>query len=428
MRSFRYSSALLPACHAAPSTTTRRMESFYGKIHRLTKIRLAGSKEKQKQQAEKKQQKEKQYTSKDVPTGPQHGAGFDPVYSYHRMQDTTGPLRRKTSGTTPEDYLEVGEAEKWMDAKQAAKVLGLKESNLSNLTRGQIDDAWRKVYKEKSNAHQTEVLIAAEILLEYLDSSTYAKKSKQYYRQLLDTARSEIDFELKKVYRDRSEKFIYFFGFIMLAASGAILFIAYTKDAINNNDLRNMGSRTQDFFTMTFMQPKNLEPAPDYSTRYLRTPTAIDIDKAKGLQDHQFRNSEELRYLEERREYDRREEAALIEMLNEENQKLLAKRKAGDTENIRGRVRIHRPEDLQPQEMTIPTKEETAANPPEEEKSAPPPKKKVNHYSFKEFAEMLSVGFGGGSRIQRLTEETSQRAKVYEDIQRRMGKEEEEKK
>ncbi|EPY36811.1 hypothetical protein STCU_00395 [Strigomonas culicis] len=370
-------------------------------VHNATRLKMAHQYEK------------KQYTSKDVGTGPQYGSGFDPVLSHATMKNRTGPLRRK-QGTSSEDYMDVMESERWMDAKQAAKVLHIKEEELATLTREKLEERWVKVYKEKTNAQQSEILIAAEVLLEYLDSTVFLKKNRQYYRNFIENARVSVDVELQAQRQEQRQQFIWAFGFAVFGASVSILIVAYLRNVITRKDAESIGAKTKDFVLMTFLQSKNVEPAPDYSRRYASTPTAAELDAAAGRYDMQYLDSQHARLLEEKRAQDKHEQAELLKMLNDENERRAKAQLAARREEVGdSRVKVYRPEDIDPA-TGQPLAEAPAARPAE----APA---RFNHYTFRQFADMMATSFGGGSRIQRITSETSARADELRRMKERAG-------
>ena len=118
-------------------------------------------------------------TSKDIYNPLKTNQAWDPVQSVAKFKEMTGPLRRKT-GMKLENYVDLDEAEKWMEVHHAAKQLGIAESDLPTLTRAIVEERWVKVYKEQSFAHQQETILAAEVLLEYLDSMMYVKKNRSF--------------------------------------------------------------------------------------------------------------------------------------------------------------------------------------------------------------------------------------------------------
>ncbi|KAG5504465.1 hypothetical protein JKF63_04917 [Porcisia hertigi] len=377
--------AMVPA---APSIfsfslhTAQRHKSFATTIHDMTIMRLGSS------------YKPSRYSSKDISSGPQAGVGHDPVFADYLMKKIVGPLRRKQSNT-PDDYLNVDEASKWMEAKSAAKVLGIKEEELPKLTKIILEEKFRKEYKLRTNAQQEEVIIATEVLLEYLDSSVYMKKSRLYYRKFLENARAEVDAELSSEQRERHQALVWFFGFAITGACAIVLFVAYSRTLVTRDDVVNIGVKTSEYFLMTFLQPKNTEPKPDYSTRYFNTPTSMELDKKRGRYDQQFSTSGELRQAELSAAYQEREEAEMLRLFNDERERSV--RDFRNNKARESRVSVHLPEEV-----------EGAGKVPQDRDGSN--KTAFERMTLREFSGMLATNFGGGSRFQRLTEETSSRA------------------
>lgn len=378
----------------APSSlhTSRRHKSFAESIHNMTIMRMNNA------------QKPKTYTSKDMGEGPQAGAGHDPVFAEFLFKKMIGPLRRKQS-EQQEDFLNIDEASKWMDAKQAAKVLAIKEEDLPKLNRDVLEEKWRTAYKERTNAKQEEVLIATEVLLEYLDSSLYMKKSRQYYRKFIDNARIEVDQEINAAKNERSQNVMWMFGFAITGACFIVLFVAFSRQYVTRKDVKNIGLKTSEYFLMTFLQPKNTEPKPDYNTRYFTTPTSMELDQKSGRYENQFMSEEAARHATESTAFEEREAAEMLKLFNDERERGEKDRQNELARN--SRVAVYLPEEVQEGEARTPAR---ADNTTEFEKM-----------TFRDFSGMLSSNFGGGSRFQRLTEETSARTEHLQAARERMN-------
>lgn len=372
-----------------------RRRGLYGFVHSFTESKLANS------------YKPGTQTSKGLSEGPQHGVGFDPVYSHHRMTLLTGPLRRKVS-STPQDYLNVDEAERWMDAQQAAKVLGIKENELVTLNRYTLEERWVKVYHERHNAHKEEVLIAAEILLEYIDSTLQHKKSRAYYRNAIQNTREGIDMELALQHQSRNAKYIWMSGVAVLGACTVVLYVAYMRQKLSKEDFTDFGTQVMDYMTMSFLQPTNLEPAPDYATRYFYTPSSLEVDQKAGRSGTTvFMDSQAGRLLEEKEAYHRKEDAEMLKMLNDENERAVAQQR--DAAARDSRVKVYRPEDF----------DENGHLKPPVQPGAPAKVSLFHKPSFSEFNEMINRNFGGGSHFRRMTKSTTERAAEHRAAQQR---------
>ncbi|CAG9574390.1 conserved hypothetical protein [Leishmania major strain Friedlin] len=371
----------LPTSFSAPLHTAQRHKSFAATIQDMTIMRMGSS------------YKPGMYSSKDISSGPRAGIGHDPVFASFLLKKIVGPLRRKQSNS-PEDFLNVDEAGKWMDAKNAAKVLGIKEEELPRLTKTTLEDAFRKEYKGRTNAHQEEVVIATEVLLEYLDSSVYVKKSRQYYRKFLENARHEVDAELTREQRERNESLIWWFGIAITCACAVVFFVAYSRKYVTRSDVASIGTKTAEYFVMTFLQPKNTEPKPDYNTRYFNTPTSMELDKKNGRYAKQFLSTEEIRQAERSAAYEEQEEVEMLKLFNDERERSVRDRQ--DDKARESRVSVYLPEKVEEAEQPAQSRDSS-------DKTA------FEKLTFQEFSSMLASNFGGGSRCQRLTEETSSR-------------------
>lgn len=364
--------------------------------------------------------KPSKYTSKDVSRGPQHGAGFDPVFAHYFFHKITGPLKRKTN-TSPDDFLNVDEATKWMDAKQAAKVLGLKEAELSTLTKESLEERWREAYRHRTFARQQEVLVATEVLLEYLDSSAYGKKNRQYYRQVLENARVEIDEELETHRTGQRGSVMLFTGAMMLLGGLIVVFVMVSRRFVTHEDASSIGKRTGEYMLMTFLQPKNTEPKPDYQMRYFNTPTSMEMDQRAGRGDKRFMGAEEVRSMENAASYQEREEAEMLKLFNDERAAAVVDRREAAARA--SRVAVYLPEDAPATtaKTSQPVSHDSSSS--RSGSSGVDGDKKVgfDKMSLREFSNLLASNFGGGSRFQRLTDETSSRAAELQKSKERMG-------
>ncbi|KAH9593538.1 hypothetical protein LSM04_009357 [Trypanosoma melophagium] len=350
------------------------------------------------------------FTSKDLPKGPTaSNQPWDPIFAHYAFNKITGPLQRKQN-TTPDDHLTVDELDKWMDAKAAAKVLGIKESELSMLTAPQVEERWTKMYSERTNAMQQEVVIAAEVLLEYIDSSLHRKKSRQYYRQYIDNARQAIDHETELRRRDHRQKFIYLFGIAITTGCAAVLCIAFFRNIITRKDVENIGANAVSYLYMAFTQPTNPEPAPDYTVRYRDTPTAMTRDQQSGL--YGVTDTTQVRIASEVDAYRRQEEAELLRLLNDENER--AAKEAKERQVRESRVRVYRKGDF---DDSGALKEEKTSD-----ETNVDPATAFSQMSFRQFASMMASQFGGGSRFQRITQDSVRRAEDLEQMRKRMGR------
>lgn len=206
------------------------------------------------------------------------------------MEASDDPERRHLYAgiTRPEEYFSPEEERRWMESHQAAKVLHFKEEELATLTREALEERWCKLYRERqfSARAKEEVMVATEVLLEYLDSTTFTKKNRLYYHHLLDHTRSAIDHELESARTAHQEWAMKIFGVAMLAAGVVVMLVASMKGGWlsvemgwKTSTMQRFGATAAAYLTMSLFQPKNVEPPPDYATRYLVTPSAMEVEE-----------------------------------------------------------------------------------------------------------------------------------------------------
>lgn len=384
--------AVLP--YACALSTPARFFSTSRKLQSFTTMKIANAYEDQK------------YSSKDIPMGPRTGVGFDPVAAKHASDEIMGPLKRRML-TTPEDFLSPEESRIWMSAADAAKLLDIKEAELPVLSREKLEEKWVTAYRVTKNANREEVMAAAEVLLEYLDSSTYHKKSRQYYRTLLERTRVSIDIELGRQRSRNWELTMYGIAISFTVGCLTVLAVMYLQHFITRRDLDMVGSYASDYIKMTFMSPNNVEPAPDYNTRYFHTPTAAAIDERDGVSGLAYERSDHLRIHKERDAYLRQEEAEMVRMFNDAADAAAEDKRLSASEA--SRVSVFRPEDF--------TADGTLLS--EEARTAAPPSTHFGEMDYRQFSGMMAKNFGGGSRLQRMTSEPVARAAVLQEIAER---------
>ncbi|KAK7196042.1 hypothetical protein NESM_000537900 [Novymonas esmeraldas] len=384
--------AFMMTTAASAHCTARRHKSFAARVHDMTVMRLGSAYAPNK------------YTSKDVSGGPRAGVGHDPVYANYYHKKLLGPLQRKMS-STPDDFLNVDESRKWMDAVNAAKVLAIKEDELPTLTKEVLEERFTAAYRTRVNAEQEEAVVATEVLIDFLDSTAHQKKSRQHHRKFLDRARAEVDAQLTHQRQERSTALMWWFGIAMTGACVIVLFVAYSRLNVTRKDVTDIGTKTSEYFLMTFLQPKNTEPKPDYNTRYFNTPTAMELDERSGRFNKKFLSADEVRQAERAAAYAEQEDADTLKLFNDEQERGARERQSSEARN--SRVAVLRREEL-------------------DTESAPPTPSRpgggrtaFEELSVREFSNLLASNFGGGSRFQRITDETSSRAELLRGTRER---------
>lgn len=300
--------------------------------------------------------------------GPQYGVGFDPVQSYAGLQRATGPLQRRyrpstqedsTSSdnhhhfggiTRPEEYFSPEEERRWMESNQAAKILQFKQEDLSTLTREVLEERWVKLYRERqfSPTAKEEVMVATEVLLTYLDSTTFTKKNRLYYHRLLENTREQIDLEIQRDKNAWQEWGMRALGILMLGAGMVVILVSAIRKGwvgqqvlslLPGTSVERIGNTAGSYLTMSFLQPKNFEPPPDYNVRYFVTPSALEVEQKLAKEADQ-RLQEWNSMEDEEEEEGVREEAAAVALENRNNR--THHPNEDDEGNAKNLQRVHR--------------------------------------------------------------------------------------
>lgn len=360
--------------------------------------------------------------------GPQYGIGYDPVNNHVLFTAQTGPLRRKASTnvvTRPEECFSPEEERRWMEVKQAGKVLRLKESDLDTLTRETLETQWVKLYQETTSMPaREEVVIATEVLLEYLDSVTFTKKNRLYYHKIMENARLEVDQRLQRLRNDQQQLFMKLCGAAALGACVVIFLVGLAKGVVNGAAVWKIGTNASDYLTMGFLQAKNFEPPPDYSTRYLLTPSAVELDrkaqkelqedvssysaatavgaeeggKALSHADLRWDSSSTIALRQAQKEADRNDAVELLQLYNEGS----VEKKATQEETEGAAANTASPS-MAEETRTVAGKER----------------------DLKTFMSTVANQFGGGSRLQRMSASANESIQMREEVKMRLerGKE-----
>eukprot|EP00331_Platyophrya_macrostoma_P016680 CAMPEP_0176472448 /NCGR_PEP_ID=MMETSP0127-20121128/41747_1 /TAXON_ID=938130 /ORGANISM="Platyophrya macrostoma, Strain WH" /LENGTH=411 /DNA_ID=CAMNT_0017867315 /DNA_START=75 /DNA_END=1310 /DNA_ORIENTATION=- len=351
-------------------------------------------------------------TSKDSEYSPlKTNKPFDPVMNGVRVKAITGPLRRKQNMSL-DNYVDAVEAEKWMEVKHAAKLLNITENELHSLTPQQIEERWAKEYRQRTFSQQQELIIAAEVLLEYLDSQMFIKKSRQYYKDYIDNARSAIDNEIQTRREAWKQNLWLFSGVMVFGGCIVVLTAAYLRGMIQKQDILEIGASASDYMGVVLTKPKNREPAPDYGTRYLQTPTEVDLDASEGPIERRLADPDLIRHLKEKAAADEYEDASIVRLVNEENARMERERK--ERALLESTVVIHRKEDYDEHGVYRPqpksSQQGTAAEGNASGFRAP---------SFTEYMDMAKHTFGG-SKTQRFLKNSGEHAAEVSAMEQRL--------
>ena len=267
---------------------------------------------------------------KDAGTGKATNQAFDPVYGKVIHQSNLRPMRKNMANASnlETDFMQGDEVHKWMDVEQAARVLGIKKEELIGLKPARIEQAWAALYKANSNSHgkKNEVTAAAEILMAYSDSDLSVRKQREYYTRTLENMRLDIEKELDKDKAQYAEWFMQGAGVMLLIGGAIIVVVMYVKKYAGTTTMTSAHDTLGRYMNVVASRPANVEPAPDYVTRYRDTPTAIEVDRANGV--NFDRTHTELAAHHDQLQASRDEDAYLLNMMNEENEQVLLEAKA----------------------------------------------------------------------------------------------------
>ncbi|CUF33888.1 transmembrane protein, putative [Bodo saltans] len=286
--------------------------------------------------------KPKEMTSKDIYNPLKTNQAWDPVASAAKFKEMTGPLKRKT-GMKLDNYVDLDEAEKWMEVHHAAKRLGISESELPTLTRAIVEERWVKVYKEQSFANQQETILAAEVMLEYLDSVMFVKKNRSFYKDQVDNARSAIDNELQSRRENWKQTWYLVIGVMMFGGCALVVIAAFLNGTIDRADMIGFGNSAQNYMNSATTKATNLEPPPDYGTRYLMTPSSLELDTRNGDIEKRLVNPSLASVMAQDEEYRSQEDALTIQLINLENERRA--REVREKDLMESTIVVHRKED-----------------------------------------------------------------------------------
>lgn len=256
----------------------------------------------------------------------------DPVLNAHNLNSVIQPKRRNRQIDSQSDFFQSGETEKWMSVKDAARFLNIPEDKLIGLKTADIETAWVKGYKDaKFGGKKNEASIAAEVLMEYVESDLHVKKSRGYYQDKIEDMRMEVEAELNKSRDWYWEAVMQGFGGIVFAGSVIVVLMMYLSQVMSRENFNHMISNVQNFLNTSLLRPTNVEPAPDYINRYRDTPTALEIDQANGINYVDDDGaSAALHYDLKTTEDD--ENAFLVTLMNEENESAIMEAKQAISE------------------------------------------------------------------------------------------------
>ncbi|CCW67505.1 unnamed protein product [Phytomonas sp. Hart1] len=202
-----------------------------------------------------------------------------------------------------------------MEAQHAARVLSIPVKQLPSLTAADVERAWGRAYAAAAGVCREEVLTAAEVLLEYLDSALHREKCREDYREIIEKSRLAIDAELARTREGLWETFFYFFAVAMVGGCLLIFVMIALRYISPSSDASRITGEIGGLLNFTALSLHRDEDTSS-SSRYLSSPpTAMSMDKRDGRYDQQFLHSEGIRLLSEHDEYRRGEADEIASMM-----------------------------------------------------------------------------------------------------------------
>ena len=221
---------------------------------------------------------------KDAPTGKPTTMHHDPIFDKFRLQSDSR-ARRVVEYSDNIMFHHKDDVVKWMEVKQAAKVLAIELDELHHLTSRTVELRFMKAYQKKSVAGgvRDDLTCAAELLFEYVDSNLQLIRNREYYRKTIENLRIEV--EKEQIMRREENKFhIFKFLAVMVVVGNVMIvmmvYVARLTDHFNNKETID---NTKRFLCNLTQQNGNAEPEPNYITRYANTPSALEADERDGI-------------------------------------------------------------------------------------------------------------------------------------------------
>jgi hypothetical protein len=208
----------------------------------------------------------------------------DPIWT----KENFGESYKKTKGEM-DQYMNADTAEKWMRVVDAAKILGIAKEQVAGITQKTVEEKFTVAYQKAQ--HQTEkdyVILAAEVLLEYIKTPFAADITRARKLQALNQMREELERENREWHNKLFERLIYgMSGYVTSAITMigiAVLGFYFYNSAghlfaqENNLTVENIGR----FMRKSMSYDPNMEATPDYTNRYRDTPTSYDMMQREG--------------------------------------------------------------------------------------------------------------------------------------------------
>lgn len=223
-----------------------------------------------------------------------------------------------------DEFQSAEEIQQWMEVKHAASVLGIAKEDIPVLNAGKIERQWAHYFRAAKNSPVQQVTVnrAAEMLLQYVDSGMNITQSRGHYSNIISRARHALLNDMEEERKVLHQTF--YKGVALLAVTMTIGLIGACIFAVfRSRDPKDVFKPALNYtveYVKVFTR-KPAEPAPDYSSRAMRTPTQIDVDAAAGYIpleiNRVYRDAEQKLILSHEAE-----DALTLQLLNEEAERM----------------------------------------------------------------------------------------------------------
>lgn len=247
------------------------------------------------------------------------------------------------------DFLSKDELARFMTVADAAKRLGIEESQLAKLTGAELETHWAKAYASaKNQTEQLELSAAAEALLQYLQTDTQREVLAAHNRKVMNDFKASMAQRKQKESDEMVSMITIAFGAGMVGVGLFLIslsyYFAFTRDM---EVFDNIWNNLSNHLSKVLLNPPDNTTAgapPDYTTRYRDTKSALDEhlesqEATSGALDplhHEI--------LQEKVHREKEEERFVIQIFNEVNAELQTKAK--EERLAESRIRVIRKEDL----------------------------------------------------------------------------------
>lgn len=199
------------------------------------------------------------------------------------MMELKQSLKRSRFKDGDLDHTDEDDKRKWMEVRQAARLLSISEPQLFDLLPNEVHAHFARVYPSLSSAAaRKEAVIASEVLLDYITSRLHMDKTQSHFKKVIHNTAVDIEETLAN---DKEEKLQAAFAlsgvgvgltFLFFAACGLLMRRMMTAD-----EVAKIIDNTRFNVLSTFGAHTSSEPPPDYETRYRDTPSAAEIHETR---------------------------------------------------------------------------------------------------------------------------------------------------